>query len=84
MSTVRFTAEVLPDGTIRPPAGIHLAPGKAEITVDTADTVESSEAPGSLRNFAGAIHSGDARSADNERIDADLAREYGDSPPEAD
>ncbi len=36
MSTVRFTAEVLPDGTIQPPDGIHLAPGKAEVTVDTA------------------------------------------------
>ena len=80
MSTVRFTAEVLPDGTIRPPEGIHLAPGKAEVTVNTA---EPSEAHGSLRNFAGAIQSGDARSADNDRIDADLARGYGDSHPEA-
>ena len=35
MSTVRFTGEVLPDGTIRPPEGIRLAPGKAEVTVDS-------------------------------------------------
>ena len=35
MSTVRFTAEVLPDGTIRPPQEIRLTPGKAEVTVDT-------------------------------------------------
>ena len=80
MSTVRFTAEVLPDGTIRPPDGIHLPPGKAEVTVDTA---ESPAAPGSLRKFAGAMRSGDARSADNDRIDADLAQSYGDSDPEA-
>ena len=80
MSTVRFTAEVLPDGTIRLPDGIHLAPGKAEVTVDTA---EPSAAPSSLREFAGAIRSGDTRSADNDRIDADLARAYGDSHPEA-
>jgi hypothetical protein len=38
MSTVRFTAEVLPDGTIQPPTGIHLAPGKAEVTVNTAES----------------------------------------------
>jgi hypothetical protein len=37
MAPVRFTAEVLPDGTIQPPNGIHLAPGKAEVTVDAAE-----------------------------------------------
>jgi hypothetical protein len=36
MSTVRFTGEVLPDGTIRPPEHIRLTPGKAEVTVDSA------------------------------------------------
>jgi hypothetical protein len=35
MSTVRFTGEVLPDGTIRPPEGVRLTPGKAEVTVDS-------------------------------------------------
>ena len=30
-----------------------------------------------LRRFSGAVDSGDLHSADNERIDADLAREYG-------
>ena len=29
-----------------------------------------------LRRFCGAANSGDPRSADNDRIDADLAREY--------
>ena len=29
-----------------------------------------------LLRFAGAVNSGDPRSADNDRIDADLAREY--------
>ena len=80
MSTVRFTAEVLPDGTIRPPQEIHLAPGKAEVTVDTVETTEASN---TLRDFAGAIHSGDTRSADNDRIETDLARGYGDSHSEA-
>jgi hypothetical protein len=60
MSTVRFTAEVLPDGTIRPPAGIHLAPGKAEITVDTVeqdatDKQRSSWPAGYFDTTAGAL-----------------------------
>lgn len=35
-----------------------------------------------LLRFAGAVSSGDPRSADNERIDADLVREYGSSHEE--
>jgi hypothetical protein len=34
MSTVRFTGEVLPDGTIQPPKDVELAPGKADVTVE--------------------------------------------------
>lgn len=30
-----------------------------------------------LREFCGAVNSGDPHSGDNDRIDADLAREYG-------
>jgi hypothetical protein len=49
MAPVRFTAEVLPDGTIRVPQEIHLPPGKAEVTVDTvvdtAAEAASSDAP---------------------------------------
>jgi hypothetical protein len=79
MSTVRFTAEVLPDGTIRVPQEIHLAPGKARVTVDTAEVADTQQ---SVRDFAGAIRSGDTRAANNDRIDADLARGYGDSDSE--
>jgi hypothetical protein len=35
-----------------------------------------------LLSHAGAVNSGDPHSADNERIDADLAREYGSSHEE--
>ena len=35
------------------------------------------------RDFAGAIRSGEPRSADNDQIDADLARAHDDSHPEA-
>ena len=34
MSTVRFTGEVLSDGTIRLPPHVKLAPGQAEVTVE--------------------------------------------------
>jgi urease accessory protein UreE len=39
---------------------------------------ERREAAERLRRHAGAVSSGDPLSADNDRIDADLAREYGD------
>ncbi len=35
-----------------------------------------------LRRYAGCVDSGDPRSADNERIDADLAKEYASSHEE--
>lgn len=38
---------------------------------------ESKAARQSLRRHFGAVNSGNPRSADNEQIDADLAREYG-------
>ena len=34
MSTIRFTAEVLPNGTIRLPQNVQLVPGQAEVTVE--------------------------------------------------
>jgi len=76
MATVRFTAEVLPDGTIHPPEGVHLAPGRAQVTVDT---VEPTMRGGRVRDFAGGILSGDPDSADNARLDTDLARAYEDT-----
>jgi hypothetical protein len=39
--------------------------------------------PGRARRHFGAWDSGDERSADNDRIDRDLAREYGDPPTHA-
>jgi hypothetical protein len=38
---------------------------------------EYREANRKLERFLGAVNSGDPRSGDNDRIDADLAREYG-------
>ncbi len=39
----------------------------------------SPKTPGSVRKHFGAINSGDPRSADNDKIDTDLAREYSDT-----
>ena len=33
MTTIRFTADIREDQAIYPPAGVHLTPGKAEVTV---------------------------------------------------
>lgn len=38
---------------------------------------EKTDALNELMKFAGAVNSGNPRSADNEQIDADLAKEYG-------
>ena len=50
MSTARFTAECLPDGTIRVPQEIHLAPGKANVTVDTTEVTDQ-QAKAALDKF---------------------------------
>ena len=52
MSTVRFTAEVLPDGTIRLPDDVQLAPGKAEVTVEQADIAQTRDVPPVARELA--------------------------------
>jgi hypothetical protein len=52
---------------------------------DRATTTDATSAPpqppaqqnSGWRRHAGALHGGDPGSSDNERIDADLAREYG-------
>jgi hypothetical protein len=49
---------------------------------ETLSAEARAQAKARLKSFAGAVNSGDPGSADNERIDADLAREYGD-PHEA-
>ena len=61
----RLTAEEQQRLAAQLVAGLHGAGGRAE------------KAPGKARRHFGAWDSGDERSADNERIDRDLAREYG-------
>lgn len=47
-------------------------PGKRSLTEE-----ERAAALAELMKYAGAVASGDPHSADNDKIDADLAREYG-------
>ena len=52
MSTVRFTAEVLSDGTLRLPQHVQLAPGKAEVTVEQVNAAETRHVPQIARELA--------------------------------
>jgi len=45
MPTIRFTADVLPDGTIRLPEGVPFAPGKAEVTLQQASVAGTGDVP---------------------------------------
>ena len=70
MSTVRFTAEVLPDGTIRVPQNVQLVPGPAEVTVEQALVAESTLQPDGEANFwSGASESSLAAVWDNTEDD---------------
>lgn len=53
---------------------------RAEVTVvvvHPADIQQASNGAGRWRRYAGAFNSGNPSAGDNDRIDADLAREYG-------
>ena len=56
--------------------------GEADLVVTLEPRRPAGTASGGLRRHCGAVHGGDARSADNERIDDDLARAYADSHAE--
>lgn len=58
--------------------------GVAELMVTVAPQQQSADAQrGSLQRQFGAVHSGNRRSADNDRIDADLVDAYAESNREA-
>jgi hypothetical protein len=50
--------------------------GKADLVVTIAPHAAPTLSRGKLRSRFGTVNSGDSRSADNERIDSDLARAY--------
>ncbi len=51
----------------------------AESLIQRSDSSSSGNGTPSVRSFFGIWDSGDRRAADNDRIDADLAREYANS-----
>ena len=57
--------------------------GKADLTVTIAFQAGTARAADALRRYFGSIRSGAAAAANNDRIDADLARAYEDSHDEA-
>lgn len=77
MITIRTFADVTADRQVT----LNLPPetpiGRAELVVVIAHQEQSFESRGTLRQRFGAVHGGDANAADNEQIDADLARAYG-------
>ncbi len=79
MFTFRTTADVPDDRQVIVHLPLEAPTGKAEVVVTVAS--DDTEAPpsGSFRDLFGTVNSGDPNSADNDAIDADLAREYGGS-----
>ena len=65
-------------GVLRPLEPVTLDEGETvHVVLPEAGHEERRPKDGRLRRHFGAWHSGDSRSADNARIDADLARSYG-------
>jgi hypothetical protein len=77
--TFRTTAEVSTDRRVVLTLPPETPIGKAELVISIAPEGGTASRDSSLRRHFGSVHSGNSRSADNERIDADLARAYADS-----
>lgn len=83
---VRMPAAIKQIVTVRPGGVVEVRSpelregDRAEVTVvvvHPANIQESSNGAGRWRRYAGAFNSGNPSAGDNDRIDADLAREYG-------
>ena len=79
MITFRTSTEITADRRVVLTLPPETPEGKAELVVTVAPQGNSVSPRGSLRRRFGTVHGGDPRSADNDRIDADLSRAYGDS-----
>jgi hypothetical protein len=84
VAAIRQQVTVKADGVIEVRSPDLRAGDRAEVIVlvepspaKPLDPAESEAAWERLRRHFGAVDSGDPHSADNDRIDADLAREYG-------
>jgi len=79
MITFRTSTEITADRRVVLTLPPETPEGKAELVVTVAPQGNSILPRGNLRRRFGTVQGGDPRSADNDRIDADLARAYGDS-----
>lgn len=75
MFTIRTSAEITADRQIVLSLPPDTPLGNAEVVVTIAPAVDPAT-KGCLRERFGTAHGGDPRAADNERLDADLARSY--------
>ena len=80
MIMFRTTAEVTADRRVVLTLPPDTPVGKAELTVTVAPQTDSAASYGRARRHFGTVRGGDPRSADNDRIDADLARQFDQSP----
>jgi hypothetical protein len=79
MITFRASADISSDRRVVLTFPPEIPTGKAELVITVAPQSDDQTSSGSLRRQFGSVRSGDSHSADNERIDADVARAYGDS-----
>lgn len=75
MFTIRTSAEITADRQIVLSLPPDTPLGNAEVVVTIAPAVDLAT-KGCLRERFGTAHGRDPRAADNERLDADLARSY--------
>jgi hypothetical protein len=77
MITIRTFTEITADRQVIISLPAETPIGKAELVITVSPPRPTPLPCGSLRQRFGTVHSGEARSADNERIDGDLTRAYG-------
>jgi hypothetical protein len=76
MYSFKTSAEVPDDRHVTIVLPSDAPTGRADVVV-VIDQENGTERSGNFRQFFGKIDSGNSNSADNEQIDADLARYYG-------
>ena len=79
MNTFRTSTEITPDHRLVLTLPPEMPLGTAEVVVTISPQNGSPASCGNLRSHFGAIHGGDPRAADNDRIDADLSDAYRES-----
>jgi hypothetical protein len=80
--TFRTSTEVKQDRRVVLTLPPETPMGEAELMVTIASRPPGATQQGNLRGHFGAVHGGDALSANNDRIEADLAAAYEDSHDE--